>query len=702
MRERVAASRRRRAADARRSEARQEVPRREVSRQEAPRQDVPRQQAPRQDVPRQQAPRQDVPRQQAPRQDVPRQDVPRQQAPRQHSPRRRRLRGALAVCGAVTGLALIAACGTGTSAAIGNTPVDGGTASWAMQPATWPNFIFPFTPPNDFSITNTDYFQDLMYRPLYWFGTGRQPTLNTAMSLALPPVYHGHDVTIRLRKNYRWSNGTPVDAQDVVFWMNMMHAEKKNWGGYVPGAFPDNVTSVKATSATDVTMVIKGTFSPLWFTSNELSQITPMPKAWDRTSSGPGSCTRSVTGCPAVYNYLLSQANDTSHYASSPIWGIVDGPWRLKTFNLDGKITFSLNGAYGGPMPAHHITTFVEDPFTTEQAEYNVLQAGGAQKVDVGYLPTVDAPVPPAGATTGANPLPGYSLSPQYAWGLNYIPYDFSNPTVGPIFDQLYFRKAFQYLVDQEGVIDGPLHGYGKVSVGPVGDVPVTKYLSKQALRGDQFSLNPSAASKLLTDNGWHVVPNKQTTCISPGTAPGECGAHIARGTSLSFTIAYASGISFVQSSVKELVSNAAEVGITITPQEGSFDTVTSQLGDCPGATHESSACKWELLDWGSGWSYSPDFLPTGEELFQSGSQSNFGGYTDAKNDELIKQTLRTSNPTAFYKAFYNWENYLAGQLPVVMEPVAPYQLTETAANLHVGIQAPTLMLSPEYWHFVK
>jgi len=30
-----------------------------------------------------------------------------------------------------------------------------------------------------------------MYRPLYWFGNGTSPTLNTSLSLANPPVFNG-------------------------------------------------------------------------------------------------------------------------------------------------------------------------------------------------------------------------------------------------------------------------------------------------------------------------------------------------------------------------------------------------------------------------------------------------------------------------------------------------------------------------------
>ena len=64
--------------------------------------------------------------------------------------------------------------------------------------------------------------------------------------------------------------------------------------------------------------------------------------------------------------------------------------------------------------PSRTLAEFQEVPFTTESAEYNVLQASGAgggdQKIDVGYLPTTDAPAKPANATVG--PQPGQRVLP--------------------------------------------------------------------------------------------------------------------------------------------------------------------------------------------------------------------------------------------------------------------------------------------------
>src|SRR5215475_9382566 len=74
------------------------------------------------------------------------------------------------------------------------------------------------------------------------------------------------------------------------------------------------------------------------------------------------------------------------------------------------------------------------------------------------------------------------------------------------------------------------------------------------------------------------------------------------------------------------------------------------------------------MADWGLGWSYVPDYLPTGDELFQTGSFANLGRYTNRRNDTLIKATLNNSD----MQLMYRWEDYLTKQLPVVFQPDAP------------------------------
>jgi peptide/nickel transport system substrate-binding protein len=615
-----------------------------------------------------------------------------------------RLRALGAGCAAIGLAAALAACGPASNAASGGqstTTAGSTTVTYAMLPGGYANYPFPFfagTYGGDFSVYNVNDFQALLYRPLYWFGQGASPFMNLDLSLADQPKYHGHHVTIQLKQNYQWSNGEPVTAQDVVFWLNMAIAEGKSSVNWTPKGLPNDVTNVRAASKYVVSMdITTPQFSESWFNNNELSQITPMPVAWDRTANGPSSCRTTVADCTQVYNYLNSQAiKNPATFASSPIWSVVDGPWKLQSLNSQGRMTLTYNTKYGGPVEPHHITTFIEVPFTSEQSEYNVLQdPNGSQTIDVGYLPTVDAPVPPAGANVGANPssLSNYQLSALYAWQISYFPYNFNNNTgQAPIFKQLYFRQAFQYLVDQEGVIAGPLHGYGKATIGPVGTYPATKYLAPQLARqGDPWELNISRAQKLLSSNGWSVISNGLDSCIKAGSARGDCGSGIALGTKLKFNLMYATGTDWMESSMRELASNASLAGIQINLQAASFlDTVNTAYGNNGNA--------WQMANWGI-WTYAPDYLPTGDTLFESGAPNNVGAYDDTHNDQLILDTLHARSSSQFDTTLYTWQTYLSSQLPVVYQPDAP-TLLETIKGLEIGVQNAALDITPEMWFF--
>jgi peptide/nickel transport system substrate-binding protein len=600
----------------------------------------------------------------------------------------------------------VAGCGQDTKAEVGTTPVQGRAATYALPANVTPNYIFPFAPGQVFTIVNLDQFQYLMYRPLYWFGKGSSPLLNLDESLAYKPSFSGQVVTIRLKPNYQWSNGEPVDAKDVMFWMNMMTKEAHTeYGGYVPGGLPDDVTNIRAVNADEVQMTIKGKYSPLWFTDNELSQITPMPMAWDRTSATQRSdCADNAADCTAVFKYLNSIAGDTAHWVDSPVWSVVDGAWQLTNYSSQGVLTYSYNTKYSGQVPKDHISTFIEEPFTSEESEFTDLQAGGKEPLDVGYLPTVDAPVPAPGHSVGQNPVTGYQMRPLWTWGINYIPYNFNSadPQLA-VFKQLYFRQAFQYLVNQAGIIQGALHGYGIVSTGPVGDAPATSYLSPQARRGDDpFPYDLPKAVSLLKKNGWTVRAAGVTTCSNPGTGPGQCGAGIKSGAKLVVKLYYVTGNAWVQAAVLQIKSNAASVGIQVVLSSGSFDQVVGTVEGACGTTTVPKPCPWEMADWGQGWSYEPDFLPTGDELYGTGSAGNLGQYSNTENDRLIKATVQNSNPQQFLQAMYKWEDFLTPQLPVMLQPEAPYALLEHIDNLHIGPQSPTITMNPEDWYFVR
>jgi peptide/nickel transport system substrate-binding protein len=605
-----------------------------------------------------------------------------------------KIRSRMAAAG-LTALALIAAgCSSSTTTSTGAaTPVKGGTAVWAEQPAQPPTYIFPYVNSQNISNTNLFNLQYLLYRPLYWFGVGDKPVVNPTVSLANQPAISGRTVTITL-KHYMWSDGTQVTAKNVMFWLNMELAEPDNYGAYT--GFPANTTNLKVVSPTELQMTLKHPYSLTWFLYNDLSQITPMPTAWDRTASGPSNCETVVKDCTAVYNYLAAQAKNVNSYASSPIWGIVDGPWKLSAFNADGHITFVPNKSYSGPVKPK-LAEFQEVPFTTDAAQYNVLRAGaaGGQKIDVGYLPQQDAPPVPAGKTVGSNPLTGYTLAPLYPWGINYYATNFQSSISdhAAIIKQLYFRQALAYLLNQQAIIKGPLRGYGEPTVGPVAATPPTQWLSAKGRQGEPYSYDPAKAKTLLAAHGWNVVPNGTTTC----TDPAKCGTGITKGSTLNFNFLYESGVGWVTSEMEQLQSAASLVGMKLNLVPKPFaDVISTVGGNC---VVVKAPCDWDLANWGFGWSFSPDYLPTGDELFECGAVANSGGYCNQNNDALITKTLYS---TAL-QDMYTWQDYLQPQLPVQYQPLGAFTLTEVVNNLRgVLPQSPTLSINPENWYFVK
>jgi peptide/nickel transport system substrate-binding protein len=317
-------------------------------------------------------------------------------------------------------------------------------------------------------------------------------------------------------------------------------------------------------------------------------------------------------------------------------------------------------------------------------------------RIDVGYLPQQDAPAKPADAAVGANPLAakGYTLDPWPVWGINFLVVNYQSTTGNaPIIKQLYFRQALEDLMDQAAVLQGPLRGYGTLTVGPVANAPVTPFLSPKGKAGDPFPYDPARAKSLLASHGWTVNPGGVSTCADPA----RCGPGIKQGQGMSFTLPYAAGTAWIESEMTHLASSAATVGIRLSLVPEPFNQVTAlAAGNCVVA---KISCEWDMANWGGGWSFAPDYEPTGEELFACGAIANSGGFCDPANNALINQTLINGN----MQYMYDWEDYLATVLPVLWQPEADYQLTEIAGNLKgVTPLSPTLGINPENWYFVR
>jgi peptide/nickel transport system substrate-binding protein len=595
----------------------------------------------------------------------------------------------------VLSAAALSACTASSPTSTGGKKIHGGVVTVAESPASPPNYIFPFDSPAFASNENVGSFQQILYRPLYWFGIANSPDINWAQSLAEPPVWtnHGRAVTIRL-KHYMWSNGTSLAPQNIAFWMGLDFAEKKNLATYVPGEFPDDVRAVLYNNTADtVTFDLKTSTSQDWFLDDELSQITPLPLAWDRTASAAdaGCASESLEqqehSCPAVYAYLVRQAQETATYATSPLWRVVDGPFKLSSFASNGFYTLIPNKAYSGPVePTLSEIKFL--PFTSWSAEYDALRSGS---VTVGYIPSTELPSKSLDESRGINPLsPKYNLELNYYWGYAYLLINFNNPAVGPLFHQLYIRQALQALVDQPLYLQKAESGYGYEEYGPIPKLPPNPYVDAYE-QHNPYPFSISHAKALLTEHGWSIpASGSPAFCVRPGTAADECGQGIKQDQKLELNLEWVSAPD-VNQELEQYITDASQAGILLNPRTVPLATMLSDATPC---TSAQPACRWQIIDYG-GVSY-PGPYPAGNLTFLAGAGENIGSYSDATMNRLIYATLDSNSATAMS----TYENYVAQQIPVIYEPVPPYRFLEVASNLNGFSVSPLESIMPEQWYF--
>jgi peptide/nickel transport system substrate-binding protein len=586
-----------------------------------------------------------------------------------------------------------AACGGGSggkTSPSGGARTKGKTAVLAFNAGGGANYIFPVLPPEDFTVANSQQFQRLMWRPLYWYGKGATPSINYSLSIGNPPTYsaNGKTVTITL-KPYKWSDGKPVTARDVQFWQNLVAADPDNYGASVPGGYPGNIVKTTVVNATTIQFTTDKAYNTQWFLYNELGNIVPLPQhAWDKTSAGGkvGDFDGTKSGALAVDKYLTSQSQKLSTYATNPLWQTVDGPWKLTQFDTNGNLTMVPNPRSTGPVKPT-LAAFKEQSFTDTDAEFNALASGSGP--DVGYISPVEQ-----NAQGRLNHL-GYTEAHQYEFSIAYDALNFNNPKLGPLFKQLYIRQALQELMDENGLSKAYFGGNGYAVCGPVPPQPPNSFADSYSA-SCPFAYNPARAAATLAAHGWNVVKNGVDTCKSPGTGASQCGAGIARGTRLEFPYIYVTGgIAFPKSRV-QIATDYSKAGVKIDLKPLPANEAGAQAVPC---TPKQAVCSWGIYN--SGWVYSPDAYPSGEDLFATGATANYGSYSDPRADQLITATTLKS-ATAPQRALDAYQDYLTRQIPVIWEGNV-FGLTEYKTKLH-GVAPFNVFdaITPESWYFTK
>jgi peptide/nickel transport system substrate-binding protein len=616
----------------------------------------------------------------------------------------------MAVC-AVIGATALAACSksspttTGPTApsipgafggvpAQAGTPGKAGTITVAEPPNATPTWIFPVTPGANGSVYTAYSFQYQMWRPLYWFPNGAKIEEDPAMSLASDPVWSNGDKTVTLKmKNWKWSDGQPITSKDAEFFVDMTRAAVKvsaaNYSQYVPKVgIPDQVVSMATPDDHTLVINLNASVNPTWFFENNLAGISPLPvHAWAKASAnGPVLDPNNPANASKIYKFLYAQSKSVSTYSSDPLWQVVDGPYKLTSFNnTTGAFTMSPNAGYGGPHTAK-VSKLEAVPFTSDTAEWNAVKSGN---IDVGYVPAPDVPQVPSIKSK-------YNVFGYPGFGFSYIAYNFKDKTgnFNKIIAQLYIREAIAHLQDQAGYVKAFFHDAGGQAYGPVPAVPPSTYTPSSATN-NPYAFSVSSAKKLLTSHGWTVTPGGTSVCKSAGSGATQCGAGIPAGTKLAWNLVYNATSSPIPQMVTDLVSKAKQIGMNITLKSDNFNHMIATYYN---VAAPQNVDKWAMEDFGG---FSIATYPTMNGIFNCVGTYNIGSYCDKKADQLIAASTGGTDPAAVKAE----ADYLTLQQPGLFQPVVDNVVVwkNTISGTPASFSSLTqYQLNPEFWYTKK
>ncbi len=594
-----------------------------------------------------------------------------------HTAERRRL--ALFAGVAVSVSALLAGC----AGSNGPSSASSHSINYALPADFTPNWILPIGTAAHLN-TNNGSIAAALWEPLiaYDGSTGgiawdKKASIATAADFA----HDGKSVEVTLGDRH-WSDGKPVTSRDVQFWFDLIKADKAQWAGYNAGKAPDNWTSLRVVDARHFTITFDRAYNDQWMLANELSLITPLPQhTWDRTSASAAvsDADETTAGARKVWTYLNTAAKNISGYATDPLWKTDSGPYSIKSFSTSGKVVLTADKKYDGGEKAN-IATVNLLPFTTTDAEENALRAG---QVDYGYINATDLDQKSSFTRNG------YTVKPWAGWAITYMPYNFDNPTMGPVFKQLYARQAVQTSIDQNSLSKVIFNGTAVPGYGPVPQGQASDFVSP-VQKSNPYPFSTAKARALLTSHGWSESGGVMV-CTRPGTAASQCGAGVAKGTRFQMQVLSQSGSTVTDNMMSAIQSSLARTGIGFSIRTAPVNSVLAQTPQC---TPGQSICKWQLSFFGTAGSWYFSAFPTGDSLFQTKGGSNFGNYSDPRVDKLITaSTTSTSNA-----AVQEYSAAVAKDLPVIWLPEPDYQISVVKNGLGGFAQDSLADFHPAQW----
>ena len=417
----------------------------------------------------------------------------------------------------------------------------------------------------------------LLYRPLVW--TNGQHEIDWTQSLASSIAVADGGASYRVTlKDYRWSDGVPVTADDVVYCWELIRTLGRSWAFYGSGGLPLLVRSMTADGPHRLEVRLTRPVNPEWFEIAGLFLLHALPRhAWGG----------------------LTIAQQQSWQSDDRLFKVVDGPFRLEHLAVGRYASFVPNETYGGHRPSIRrlVVTFLQG--TDQLAE---LQAGQVDMTDVPF-PVWDA----ARALAGFAVVP---LGPSARYSA-IIP-NLRSPRATFLAD-VRVRRAMAMAIDQAGLVRTVFHGNALPNPGFVPGA-LTDFLSPEMRSGHTpVDHDPAGARALLDGLGWRA---------------GGDGVRSRDGVRLAFDVLTTAANPVGLTMLQLIRNDLAAIGVDARIREAEFNQVIARMVG-PAVGWDATFISWTT-----------ESYPDGAELFGSGSTANFEHYGSPLMDRMLDQAV--------------------------------------------------------------
>lgn len=411
----------------------------------------------------------------------------------------------------------------------------------------------------------------------------------------------GLTYTITLRDNLKWSDGSPITADDVKFTYDLMFDPAfKDVNSPRRGDLETYVQSITVKDPKTIVFQLKKIYAP--FAPAQL-QYGILPKK--------------------VWGSLQPKEVNTTDLNTNPT--VTSGPWKFVKWDKGQQVTLNKNPDYWNGAP--NLDTYVYKVVADSVAAANQLKTGEVDfaSLDPSQLSNVQAN---PDITIVTFPVAIFTF---YAYNQN------PSAKVSKIFSDKAVRQALLYAIDRQGIVDA--------------------LYFKQAVVAD--SVEPPvgwAYNKDTTPKYPHDPAKAESMLDAAGYKKGADGIRAnANGDKIAFTIITNAGNKVRENSVVAMQDAWKKIGVDCTPKLITFPQLVSQI------TNDRT---FDVFLVGFSWTQDPDQSALWASRNTAPGGFNGFGFKSSAVDKILDDAVGTLDQAKRKQLYFQLQNQIADEVP--------------------------------------